>query len=518
MSKLVDISKQLLTEKGISPESEKTIKVNESVGQAAFYYEKLRNSLDWQDEHLFLKNAIKRILKRRVYLSIKQDNTARILLHELVWAKYFPNESIPVTYTDEIAAILRKYNYLRKSVVSSKGSSKITEIIVGLAACEIEEFLRPSPAQKNYISFTANHISSNLKLSENEITKEQMDTKVHLAVLRELFKADLDQLRYYLIRNQFPSWPRVSKKDIKYFGENFDKIIDLANGQIFDPQSYKLQRYVKKNIPTFRIIWEIISYSREDGGLLKDEFALESVAHEIIAKRNKNIHSRVLRSVLRGIIFIFLTKIILALIIEYPYELKYLGEVNYMALSINILLPPLVMLVIGAFIKVPGRKNTRVLVGQVVEVVTKDKYIKDEAFTLNKKRSGSYFLFNIFYLISSMAVLTLTVWGLLALNFNVISIALFFFFVSLVSFLSFRISGIAKELEVRKGDDSIIAGIFNFIFLPFVYIGKILSDQWSNYNPTLWFWDFIIEAPFKTIMSLFESWISFVREKREDFE
>lgn len=517
-TKLSEIFKQLSSEPPDLPSSEKTIKVNESVGRAAFYYEKLRNSLDWQDEHLFLKNAIKRILKRRVYLSINQNNTAKVLLHELVWAKYFPNESIPLSYLDEITAILRKYNFLRKNIKSKKKSTTITQIVLGLAACEIEEFLRPSPERKSYIDFTAHHIGSNLHIEEAEIPQQKLETKIRLAVLRELFKADLDQLRYYMIQQQFPSWPKVSKAKVEHLGQNFDEIIDAADHEIFDQKSYKVQKYVRKNIPAFRIIWEVINYDKDNKSLLQDSSYLKSLSYEIIAKRNKNIYSRVLRSVLRGIVFILLTKIILALAIEYPYELQYLGEVNYTALSINILLPPLIMLIIGSFIKVPGQKNTDILVKQILDITVNNSYKKDPVFTLEKKKSKAYFLFNLLYFMSSMAVLALTVWGLVTLNFNIVSILLFFFFISLVSFLGFRISSIANELEVRKTDDSIIMGIFNFIFLPFVYIGKILSEQWSNYNPTLWFWDFIIEAPFKTIMFLFESWLSFVREKREDFE
>ena len=60
----------------ISATTGNKISVNESVGRAAFYYEKLRNAVDYQDEHSFLKNAIKRILKRSVVINGFQENTA----------------------------------------------------------------------------------------------------------------------------------------------------------------------------------------------------------------------------------------------------------------------------------------------------------------------------------------------------------------------------------------------------------------------------------------------------------
>lgn len=518
MDKLNQILETLTKESKPLVEAEKTIKVNESVGQAAFYYEKLRNSLDWQDEHLFLKNAIKRTLRRRIYLGMNQRDTAKVLLRDLVWAKYFLNESVPLGYIEEVAAILRKYNYLRSNVVSRANSRKVTEVILGLAACEIEEFLRPSNAEKDFVELTVAHIKGNLQISEHELPSEEIETMLRVGVSREIFKADLDQLRFYLLRKQYPNWPRVSKSDVGHMGKNYDIIITQVDRHIYDNDSRKLQRASKRYIPPFRIVWEILSRRYDSGIIIKNEDALESASIEIIRKRNKNIYSRVLRSVTRGIIFILLTKIVLALIIEYPYELRYLGEINYTALYTNILLPPALMLVIGLFIKTPGMKNTRMLVNQVRQIVIEDKFDQPKTFTLKKKRSKLYFLFDGLYFISSIGILILVIWGLISLRFNVVSIGLFFFFVSLVSFLAFRISSIAKELEVRRRDDTALIGIYNFIFLPFVFIGKILSEQWSNYNLTLWFWDFIVEAPFKTIMSLFESWLSFVREKREDFE
>jgi hypothetical protein len=71
---------------------------------------------------------------------------------------------------------------------------------------------------------------------------------------------------------------------------------------------------------------------------------------------------------------------------------------------------------------------------------------------------------------------------------------------------------------VKADEEGLITGVFSFLLLPFVVVGKFLSDKWSQYNFTLFFWDFVIEAPFKTIIGVFESWLIFVREKREDFE
>src|SRR3989339_1381059 len=64
------------------------IKVSELISRLAFYYEKIRNSVDYKEEYLLRKNSILRNLKRQVLIegSIKTVNVeevAKNLLLEL---------------------------------------------------------------------------------------------------------------------------------------------------------------------------------------------------------------------------------------------------------------------------------------------------------------------------------------------------------------------------------------------------------------------------------------------------
>jgi len=238
----------------------------------------------------------------------------------------------------------------------------------------------------------------------------------------------------------------------------------------------------------------------------------------IIGAKNRQIRARVVRSLVRGIFFILLTKVILALIIELPYEARYLGEVNYMALIINIILPVLLMIISGLFIRLPKFDNTKTIIHILEDIILKGELPTRKLLTLKAERGNAYVLFNLIYTLLSLAIIGLVIWGLLSLGFNIISIILFFIFISFVSFLTFRIRNTARELEVKTTEDTLISGVLSFVLLPFVVIGKYLSDRWSQYNVTLFFWDFIVEAPFKSIIGVFEAWLSFTREKREEFE
>ena len=69
---------------------EDVIKVSETVSAAASVYETVRNALEYDEEHLLRRNAIRRILKRRM-VDVPSGEMAQKLLRELIWARYLPN-------------------------------------------------------------------------------------------------------------------------------------------------------------------------------------------------------------------------------------------------------------------------------------------------------------------------------------------------------------------------------------------------------------------------------------------
>lgn len=496
---------------------EAKITVNESIGRAAFYYEKLRNVLDYQDERLFLKNAIKRIILRRAFFGAK-DSSAR-LLQELVWAKYFENDSIPKSKIEEVGSILRKYDFIRKNAKCRARSREINGIVFGLAACEIEGLLAPPLSRENFVEFAKSIIVKNIDISQKEISKENLDIQIEILIERFIFKSDFDILRFKLLRYYNKYWPDLNRDEAEELCTNFGTVMDGIDGKINQNRNTYFSKYVRRYIPAFSVIWEIINQNgRNSGSILQDEEKLNEHAKSVIEKRNKNIFRKVIRALVRGIFFVLLTKVFLAFLIEVPYELKVNGVVNYLAVGINTTLPPLIMLISGLFIKIPGRKNTSILLKVINSAVLHEEIPFNKLHSLSRTRKRGYILFNTIYTVISLIIIALVVWGLISLEFEVVGIILFFLFISIVSFLGFRIRATARELEIKSTEDSLFSGVMGLVLLPFIVIGKFLSEKWSEYNFTLMFWDFIIEAPFKTIIGFLEGWFYFLREKREDFE
>ena len=138
--------------KVVIPESASA--VNPLVSELASWYEKFRNSIEYRDEEVILRASIERILKRRLALGGSGVTTAKPLLKELVWARYFP-ESM---YTEEtikmIEGIIDFYLNLKAEVVKNRGmkEGEMRELMFQLLSADIEQTLHPNKVEEAVLS------------------------------------------------------------------------------------------------------------------------------------------------------------------------------------------------------------------------------------------------------------------------------------------------------------------------------------------------------------------------------
>ena len=93
--------------------------------------------------------------------------------------------------------------------------------------------------------------------------------------------------------------------------------------------------------------------------------------------------------------------------------------------------------------------------------------------------------------------------------------SVFVFFVSLVSFFSYRIRQIVNlyRLDEKEG---VLTPVIDFFFMPILSLGKFFSGGLARLNFLIFVFDFLIEAPFKLIFEVVEEWISFVRKRKDE--
>ena len=124
---------------------EDVIRVSETVSAAASVYETVRNTLEYDEEHLLRRNAIRRILKRRM-IDGSAGELAGKLIKELIWARYLPNAAVPAAMVDTIAVILEKYKLLFGTLEpESRDGARAHDWLLDALSVEIEFQGEPWP-------------------------------------------------------------------------------------------------------------------------------------------------------------------------------------------------------------------------------------------------------------------------------------------------------------------------------------------------------------------------------------
>lgn len=125
--------------------------------------------------------------------------------------------------------------------------------------------------------------------------------------------------------------------------------------------------------------------------------------------------------------------------------------------------------------------------------------------------------FTALWFLAFLSSFGLLVFFLNKINMNIVSQVIFIFFLTIVSFLSYRISLTSKEYSVEKKPGA-ISPLTDFFFMPVIRVGRNLTEGISQVNVLLFIFDFIIETPFKGLFAFFEQWFFFLHAKREELE
>lgn len=89
-------------------------------------------------------------------------------------------------------------------------------------------------------------------------------------------------------------------------------------------------------------------------------------------------------------------------------------------------------------------------------------------------------------------------------------------FISAASFLGFRLSRLIRELEVVRGASNGFTVLRDFIYLPFVVVGRWMSDKYAQVNIVSLVLDMLIELPLKTVLRLIRQWSAFIDDRKDN--
>lgn len=497
--------------------------VSQTASFLALIYEKVRNSIEDREDHLIRRAAIERILKRRLSLNPTGKNEGENLLRELMWARYFPNGSLAEHDIREIQTILNKYLELKNIVMAGKSGKQreyLSEYLMDLFSAEIEELLNREEAliDENLTYFIFETLKSKVKIED--LDEKQKDTFLFIAIENCYRKSDRAYQRYHLFRLYYKRISEYTSPNddeiISKLPSIFKKIDELISNRTVE----KLIKFTRKQLPPYLILFYIIRDHKDKiEDILSNKQVLWNYVEKMATNKYAQLRKRLNTLAFRSLVYIFITKMLFALILEVPVSQLLYNHISYIAIGINSLFPPLLMLIIILTVTIPGADNTRRLYLRLLEIINADPtYEKTVAFITQKARQKRPILaigFTSLYTATFVVTLYLIHYLLGLVHFNLLSEALFIFFISVVAFFSYRIKQLANMYRItEKGN--VLGPIVDFFFMPILSLGKIFSEGVSKINFFIVIFDFIIEAPFKLIVEVIEEWIKFVRQKKED--
>ncbi len=505
------------------PDDFSQLMVSQTVSFFALVYEKIRNAVEFREDHLILRAAIERILKRRLSLNPAGRGEGENLLRELLWARYFDNGSLGGEDVIKIQAIIDRYIELRKQIVVGRNADRqqyLNQFLLDIATCEIEEALKPALAAKHasYTFFIYQVLRGKIKIEG--LTDEQKDAFFLVAIERAYGKSDKPYQRYHLFTTLYKPLSRYNQTEITELGPQLPAIFSKVDQMITNPYVDNLAKFTRKQLPPFLVLFDIFDQKlNEVESILSDKQKLWNEVDLTCREKYQALGGRIRNLAIKSFIYILATKMIFALILEYPLSLYVYGEVNMVSIAINSFFPPILMLIILAFFRVPGEDNTRKIYQRIVEIIDADRSFETQVAFMPKKarvrRPTLVFGFTIFYSLTFIITLWLIYELLSFLHFNLISQFIFVFFVSVVTFFSYRIRQIVKELQLKE-KEGIFTPLIDFFFMPILSLGKFFSEEVARLSFFVFIFDFLIEAPFKLVFEIVEEWISFVRKRKEE--
>lgn len=489
---------------------EEPLVISKTASALAVIYESARNAVEFRAEHLIRQAAIERILKRRLFLNQKNEKLARLLIKELLWARYLKPESVSSSVVENIALTIEKY----KTLLSNSGQNGLSKRVLEIASCEIEEKLVFDPLPQVLINYVFETLSERIDFEEPDSKVKSI--QIYIAVERGFGKNSDGLIAYKLLKTLIPDWFK-REAQVESLRNNFFGTLSYIESQLNYPLSPFLKREVIFLSPPFNMIREMINAYQEDFvDLISDREKLEVSVRTLLENLYKETKDKLSRASVRSIIYIFLTKIVIGILLELPIDL-FFGKVNYLALGVNLSFPPLLMFLLNLDVDLPGEENTGKMIDTINDYFYEEEKAEVKTISSLSKHQKISAIFGIFYLVMFVVTFGGVIWILTKLGFNPVSQVIFLFFLSVVSFFAYRVRGIAKDFSLQKEErESLLSSFKDFIFLPVIKVGQWLSSKIASINILSFILDFIIEAPLKVFLEVIEEWIHFIKEKKEE--
>lgn len=464
-----------------------------------FAYEQLRNAAEYTEEHLLLQRAIQRFY-RRVFLSRDSTVVAQTgdeLITEMTLAGYLQNDSVTMATVADI-------NRLASEYYSAHVKFKKDEWTLRVLAVEVERLLNEDLKRDVFTQFAYDHFLGTLdrkKIPGGDTPEYEI--ALFVAVHRALLKSDPATIRTALLHRY------QQRPDSGAFTQTNKMIDALLESSIAD----KLFHLVSRRGAALRVLWRLIDEHEDVVKLLSSREQFLSAYETQIENEYSRINSRINKGIIKSVIFLIITKVLIGVAIEVPYDYLIHGSIIALPLIINLLFPPVYMVLLRFTLRLPGQSNAETLSDIIDHLLYGTSHAAESSYKTGK---GFGFAFNVAYVVFFFLIFGGVALWLLSLGFALLHLLVFFTFLSTASFLGFRLSRQIRELEAMESAQDGITLIRDFLYIPFVVVGRWISEKYSRVNIVAMMLDMVIELPLKTVLHLMRQWGAFIASKKDE--
>lgn len=521
VNKIIE-SHQKVQEKFNMMKSLKHINVSKLASFAGSAYEKFRNTIELEQEHLLRRRAIRRIMIRMGALRFGDPyENAEDLLKEIIWGKYTRKINIPQIKIAESAHIIKKYVDLLDAYHAKFGkriSNRYADDLYDLASVEIERAIFPYDNKDALINTQYFYLRPLNLVEDPNLNPKTSDIQNYIQVIRSVTKFDDAYIKFYMFANSFPFWfKEPSKADYGIVASRFEQTMEDIDAHL----NYKIPKGKYKEFVRFAVPINIVNKVIQNGGseeLLQDKSKrdeeIKTTAKALYDKIGKKLNSEIVKMVL----YLAATKMIFAIVVEVPYELATYGHIKYLPLAINILFPPIFLFMVAKSFRIPQAANT----AKIIEMIDRfldpaaTKYTSQAIFR-TRRRPFLYFVFKIiYYSLFLISVAFISTFLVMFLEYDWVGLSVFLLFLCLVSFAALRVRSSATEVVVIPFRDNIFSPLLDLVGTPIPAVGKRLGDGVAKFSPIPFVLDMLVESPFKAILWLFEEWNTYMREQKDE--
>lgn len=492
------------------PNAEEMIGVSVATKRIASAYERFRNTLEADEEDILRRKAIWRILVRRLMEDRSGTAIATALLQELVRAHYVA--SITRYQAERIGREIDEVRLLRE-----QADQEVGNWFLRLVAVSIDRELYPRRQEEQLVHLMYHDTYRRTVWTDDLAAAADRPQQLYIGCHRALFAADDYEISYHYFLNSFSYWKQtpLANEQRAHLVREIPRFYREVERLVNHPARQRIMHFLRPVAVPYRILRDVCREG--DTNVFEAPVTVATATQAALTRRSNRLVDRMTKRARHSVVFLLVTKTILAFLIELPYELFLLGRVHWLALGMNTIFHPLLLLLISTWTHLPGARNTERLVEQLQIIASGEGELPTIVLNASRRYGPvTWSAFAFFYTTLFFAVF----WGMFVVlnwfDFSLLGMLLFVTFLGLVAFLSARVRRSVDEIRVVPKKDSTISVMSSFLALPILEFGGWLTRNISQINVVLFIMDRIFEAPFKLLIDVIEEWFTFVRDRREE--